>query len=346
MFTSRQLAASVFAFSMALSAGCACRDAPPKVKGAAPVTAAVALQGIAPLGRAPLCEPSAALVAPWDSGAILVADNEIRDRLFVFTRQGEAALGEPLLLPMPSGGRPRDIEALVGVGQDVLVIGSQSRNRNCKRRERRSRLRQLRWEADTKQLVSVHAIDAMPVWDSALLDETTCERLLFTTPSPKHAAEVCQALVGASRDPERCETQNVEGAVALAGRVWLGLRSPLVGQRAVLLRLVWPAETLKFDAVSLIDLGGDGVREMTMDAEGSVWGISGPPLDSDRAFRTWHVSAAQFAADPTPALGPEVPTSSEGLLVTPEGILTVIDGAEGDTDEACAVPARQFRAVR
>ena len=75
---------------------------------------------------------------------------------------------------------------------------------------------------------------------------------------------------------------NVEGAVAVPDasgkpRIWLGLRAPLVGKRAVLLRVAPLGATkqrLTFDDIATIDLGGQGIRELTS-SEGWIWGIAG-----------------------------------------------------------------------
>ena len=88
----------------------------------------------------PLCEASAALVAPWDEDLVLVADNEIYDQLFGFTLE-DTGLEPAGVLSMPRKDRPRDIEALAKVGTSVLVVGSHSRSNACRVRSKRLRLR-------------------------------------------------------------------------------------------------------------------------------------------------------------------------------------------------------------
>ncbi len=327
-----------------LAAGCGCRDEPPR-RVPIPSVAQSPLSGMAPLGSAPLCEPSAALTAPWDAEAILVADNEVHDTLFVFRRGPEGRLLDQRQLPMPGQG-PRDVEALAALGRDLLVVGSNSRNKRCETKKKRARIRQLRWEADTGRLAVVHQIEAQESWNASLLDETTCGRTLFTQPPPPGAREVCTTLVAASRTKEACHTQNIEGAAATPdGRIWLGLRSPLVGGRAVAMRLVWPSDALRFDAVSFLDLGGDGVRELTVSGA-NVFILAGPPLDSTAEFGLWRAPVDSFADNPSPAIVRTVPTSSEGLLVRDEDFLTLIDGAEGDNADQCDLPGQQFRVAR
>lgn len=77
---------------------------------------------------AALCEPSAALRAPWDAHTVLVADNEAHKQLYLF-QVGTTAMRFAGALTMPGKGkqRPRDIEALAAVGQSLLVVGSHSR---------------------------------------------------------------------------------------------------------------------------------------------------------------------------------------------------------------------------
>jgi competence protein ComEC len=80
------------------------------------------------LAPRPLCEASAALAAPWDEDLVLVADNERDEQLYAFEiDDGELAAEE--VLQMPARERPNDVEALARLGQEVVVVGSHSRNR-------------------------------------------------------------------------------------------------------------------------------------------------------------------------------------------------------------------------
>ena len=292
-----------------------------------------------PLGEPPLCEPSAAVPSPFAPGELLVADNEIDDALFVFARSPAGLLTGQRRLPMPPGLRPDDIEALAVHRGDLFVVGSHSRNKRCEPRPHRARIRQLR--AVGGALEEVASLDSSTLQES-LSSTDACLTVLFTSPAPAHAREVCDALVRAERtaDPGRCEVLNIEGAVSVGDRLWLGLRSPTVGSSAVALRLVWPASRLRFDAVSLINLDGDGIRELSAGG-GEVIGLAGPPLDSDRHFQIWWVSTSAFDADPTPVGRRPAPTSSEGLAVGEDRLVVVIDGAEGASARTCKVAARQ-----
>lgn len=81
---------------------------------------------------AAMCEPSAALVAPWDPAIVLVGDNEVKEQLYAFEVTADGLqLVKALDIPKDNGGRPRDIEALAASDGSVLIVGSHSRNSRC-----------------------------------------------------------------------------------------------------------------------------------------------------------------------------------------------------------------------
>jgi hypothetical protein len=104
-----------------------------------PVPATVAFE-VTELGTSPLCEASAIVAAPWDPSLVLVADNEVSDRLFALTVGEDGRLGGQSTLWLPETDHPRDIEAMAVVGREVLLVGSHGRNRRCRRRVGRERL--------------------------------------------------------------------------------------------------------------------------------------------------------------------------------------------------------------
>lgn len=144
------------------------------------------------------------------------------------------------------------------------------------------------------------------------------------------------------QDTSACEAAaafNIEGAVAIPGpageaRVWVGLRSPLVtldGKTwAVLLRLERP-DVLVFDQAVLLDLGGRGVRELTLDGDW-LWGIAGGPGDADNNFVLWKLRLGELQPDARlhPRIVHNLPESSEGLaFVGADKAVVLIDGDRG-----------------
>ncbi len=304
---------------------------------AAAALAAAAPPAPRPLGGPPLCEASALAEAP--DGSVLVADNELQDRLFRFALR-DGALVEPREVPLPPGHRPRDLEALAaGPGGALWLVGSHSRDARCQVRAKRARLR---WLVSTPAGYAERAfVDGAPVLERAAFGAGTCLETLFTDPPPAGAAAVCRALVEALA--RSCRGLDVEGAVnADDGRLWLGWRAPLAGGRAVLVRLAEPPLALRFDAVALLDLEGRGVRALAR-ADDALLGLAGPPEDGGGQTGLFSLPLEQLApgASPTPALlRRDLPPSAEGLLVRGRRGVAVVDGARG-TPERCEKPSLQ-----
>jgi hypothetical protein len=303
------------------------------------------------LGGPPLCEASAALLVKCpstDRTCLLVGDNEVRDRLFLFELQdGGSAIRVQSrkeislkALPPPRGEGAfalSDIESLAGLPSgEVIIYGSHSRNKRCEpKKERR---------------IFAHAflgVDAMRVGTIGPVrsKKPSCKQLFDGAEGPLTGA-VCRAIEHseASADQAQGNEQtcsddpplNVEGAVAVPGvdgeaRVWIGLRAPLVDGKAVLLRQVKDRRSFAFDAVALIDLKENGVRELTF-AAGKVWGIAGPRAHSGRPHFLWSfdASALKDGALIAPAVAGDLPTSAEGLAISGQNAIVLMDGAQGD----------------
>ena len=157
-----------------------------------------------------------------------------------------------------------------------------------------------------------------------------CLSTLFTSPAPPGAGEVCAALVaaemGASED--HCEVLNVEGAFGTDGMLWLGLRAPLAGGRAVLLRLVTGFKDLRFDRVALLDLEGRGIRELAL-VDDLLYGLAGPTLDAEVSFALFRAAVPDVVVGgepPVKILRHDLLPSSEGLLVRKGRAYVLLDG--------------------
>ncbi len=319
--------------------------------------------GLTVLERYPVCEVSAALPVPCldgDRRCVWVGDNEHDKSLFEYAVAADGRLA-------PSGhwkislGKAKvgDVEALAADGRDVLVFGSHSRDSRCGRQPERATVARVEREPLRATLLASGA-----GWTDAL---ARCEGGLIEIAADDPAAalrrDVCAAIADAEAAADagsaggvcRGDAFNVEGAVTVPGvdgtpRVWLGLRGPLAGGRAVLLRLVpglVRGGTLTFDGVALVDLGGRGVRELTL-ADGSLWGIAGSVADSEQPSRLWRMPASALASGATITavewLHDALPPTSEGLVVEAAARRVVVL-ADGDTDKKkkrCAEPARQL----
>lgn len=250
----------------------------------------------------------------------MVADNEVHEQLFLFRESGTRL--EPAgTIAMPSENRPRDIEALANVQGELLVVGSHSARRDGSRSAKRHRMRWLRHRDGGLEEVS--APDASNL---SLAPEETCIANLFGDPPPEGAERVCTVLAANPR------ALNIEGAVTDSNdRTWLGLRGPLVDERAVMLRMA--ARRLSFDRVVLLDLSGRGIRELALEGS-SIVGIAGPTDDAPQGFFRFDARLGN-EVEQSVTRGVRLPAFSEGLWA--RGV--VIDGAQGG--RRCEEPARQ-----
>ena len=317
----------------------------------------LACAGTTDLGTFPLCEPSAAVAAPWDASLILLGDDEVTDGLFGFVVR-DGRLDDQRGLPLPSGASIDNIEALAAAGDELIVVGSHSRDKQCKPRPDRHRILIARWDRERRRLGAVRMIDSWKTWRDATKDTRRCLEKLFVSPAPELAEEVCRAIVEAeiaSREgTESCGVFNVEGGLAVPSgslgaspRFWLGLRSPLAGSAGILLRLAPALDSLRFDAAALIELGGRGVRELALRGS-SVWGIAGPPGRTPGSYQFWRIPAASLATGGRivpEILPPLLPDPSEGIVFDSRGAVVVVDGDRGGKKHAvrCRKPGRQMR---
>jgi hypothetical protein len=291
-----------------------------------------------------LCEPSAGVIAPWNPHQILVGDNEAEKQLYVFERHQDR-LQFTSVIDMAK--KVEDIEALVPVNGGVLVVGSHSRNSQCKIKPDRLRLLWLKPKGDSSfetHLIS-SANDQENRFEEITNDPVVCVAQLFTSPTVPHAREVCEALKGAKSHPS-CNTFNIEGAFSTReGRIWFGLRAPLVNNQAVMLRVVEkPIDQitdLRFDRVVLLALNNRGIRELALSTDGEhVWGIAGPEVDKAEPFRLWSISAAHLQHQTQLQLQRDIhmdprclPTSSEGMVIFGNEAMMLIDREKDDNNE-------------
>jgi len=288
-----------------------------------PVSGAPVLAGV--------CEASALLVSERAPGVatLTVADDEIDDRLFVFTHdaRGVTASGT---VAFPSGARVSDIEALAEVGTRFVVVGSHSVSKKG-RLAKRARVVEL----------EVTSADGAPPRAAKERDHGAWLALA------KGDVQRCGALfVEGARAamPALCPALgiDVEGAfVDDEGRLWLGLRAPRVERRAVFLRV--RDEGPGFDRSAFVDLGGFAVRDLAREGP-TLFVLAGPSDDSEQPGRVYAVELARVVAGGrigAAELPVTVPARAEGLAVTQSRIYVVTDGGRVKNDAAvCAQPSQ------
>ncbi len=325
----------------------------------------------------PVCEASAAIEHPCLGDArkacVLVADNEIKDEIFQYSAGDDGLLTKAAAWHVAIGNvEVDDAEAFAPTDKGTLMIGSHSRKKSCKRDEKRLRVARLEPTEDsnnTMQAVLVTLADKA-TWADRLKN---CEQQLIVIPDAacndacnalRH--DICQSIaeaetaadaaIGQPDDPcdKKVHAFNIEGAAAITDasgklRVWVGLRSPLVHDKAVLLRLAASPSSpspITFDGMATIDLGGKGVRELTT-RDGWLWGIAGTTGDGSEPSRLWRVKEElvrdNARIDGVRFVNDSLPSSAEGLIIDAfsNRALIVIDGDRGDDANKCEVEARQ-----
>ena len=317
------------------------------------------------LGGSPVCEASAAALVPCAGPAdrcMLVGDNEVRDRLFHYrlepggvdvASRRSVKLSHLLADFDDDRGELSDIEGIaVDPEGRVLVLGSHSRNSQCKQRPARRRLLQARY-ADGELYA-----DGLPAGQSpahrcgglfvgAIRDDPLVRRICRAIQRSEVAADAASAKTKKKR-AVACRSVsplNAEGVAAVTRAtggvdVWVGLRAPLVDGKAVLLKQASEPNRFRFEAALLVDLSSRGIRELSFSA-GHLFGIAGPAEDADVPFRLWRLPADSLlhGRELRPEALAELPASSEGLVVLDHRALVLIDGDEGKQAGVCARPA-------
>ena len=330
--------------------------------GAAGVAAEPLTFNARKLGKFPLCEASAAISPEGDR--VLVGDNTVPDKLFSFEiENGELEPGSVDYLSLGHDVRISDIEALTMLKNgEVMVFGSHSRNSQC--RPKKNRRRFLRghltgggFEASTHRLVTMkQGISCRSLFGYVLPAGQRLAGVCTRLDEVEQAADdIWDAEWSDERKTKKCRKAqpfNVEGAVTVTKKggpeeVWVGLRSPVLPvtsedgdtNMAILMRLRG-RDSFKFDAVALVDLGGDGIRGLAF-SEGWVFGIAGPSNYREGAFKLWKFPSEEL--EPEAEITPKVvvslcaKTSPEGLVVFGSKAHVFFDGDRGAC--TCESPA-------
>lgn len=198
-----------------------------------------------------------------------------------------------------------DIEALVAAPGGVWVVGSQGRKNNG--------------EADPER-----------------------QRILWTGGGPAVSPVLtgcAPCAAAAARGPEAGGV-NVEGAFLADAHLWLGLRSPLVDGKALVIALDTPANgpapgAPQVTQTLLLDLGGLGIRDVSPAPEGGHYLLAGASDGARRTFRLFRWAGP--GSTPVP-LEVAVPDGVEGISVAADGTLTYVTDGDGKKPP-CAVPS-------
>jgi hypothetical protein len=334
----------------------------------------VAPQAAVLRAEAPGCEASAALSLGAD---LLVGDNELDDAL-VLLSGGPSGAARALPLPLVEGApwKIRDIEALTRLPTGVAVVGSgglrsAESSDPCGVVPDRARIGVLdglpdapRWSARTALPTSAGERPR-----AALSSPDACRRWLLPgadAPGRAQADALCAALATAERaaaagDRSACaQAWNVEAALTDAeGRLWIGLRAPAIPGGAALLRVAeasWAGPSavgaLQIDGVATL-AGPAGMGLRGLDSEGGLLvALFGPEADAKG-------QAHALAAAPLAALQPgatvslsyigAAPPSAEGVLLSANEVLMLVDGDEPDKpkkDPRCSAPSTWLKLPR
>ena len=306
--------------------------------------------------RYPVCEPSAALVVPCigePGKCLLVADNETADAVFLYPLgNGQLNVDGIQVIKLGKSG-PNDIESMAKLDdKTLLLLGSHSRGSACAVKDKRRRL-MLVSDWGQGPVLETSLSETPELSAAALLgSRANSSPVLKAVGEAIDQAEARADRAAKTKNESACEAAsafNIEGAVAIPAtigdsKVWIGLRSPLVSYAgkswAALLRLERPA-ALGFGQGVLLDLGGRGVRELTL-AGDWLWGIAGGPGDAENNFVLWRVKLGDLQPDAQlhPQILRPLPNSSEGLAFVGGQAMVLIDGDRGkDKSKAsCQAP--------
>jgi hypothetical protein len=317
-----------------------------------------------------VCEASAAIevscVDDPRASCIWVGDNEQEDKVFEYAADTNGKLTPTQHFEIKLGNAEvGDIEALVQDEKGLLVIGSHSRKSDCMKDTKHDRVAVARVLRDP---LRAELVASGQGWEDRITGcDSTWIKLEDAPPGSLTGplrSDFCAAIAAAEKaadavagDKSQCagEVMNVEGAVAVPDasgkpRIWLGLRAPLVGKRAVLLRVAPLSATkqrLTFDDIATIDLGGKGIRELTI-SEGWIWGIAGCIPDCNDPSRLWRVKADALKGGATITgvefVNDNLPPGAEGLVIQSAArrALVLVDGDKGKVKGHCATAAQQF----
>jgi len=245
----------------------------------------------------------------------LVASDEDQDvtciRLYDAAVDGDAidafSLDHKKLNPDPE--EPElDLEAAAWLGKRIVWIGSHSRNKKAKLRPSRHRVFATRLSRKSGKL-------ALTVTGA---------------PYPSLVADLGKRWPSLELDPKLPPKEgglSIEGLsnTSKAGELLIGLRSPLIGEKALIVRLSNAAEVLdsgetpRFGQPLLLDLAGRGIRSIEFWPERQRFVILAGPAGDKKDFSPyWWTGTA--AAEPEEIEAVRLSRMKPGECVSPEAV--------------------------
>lgn len=293
----------------------------------------------------PECESSALLAANCPNAqpeCLWMADNERDNALFLIGANTADTVKPATVALVNADKKPvevGDIEALAALpnGQ-VLAVGSHSLKSSCDTSKKRHSFAVIEPNSGLTTLLT---------WPDKFVDCAAA----FPTQRPADTNAFCAAVAVANEEAKKrradpsvaascadLESFNIEGAAAdQKGRIWLGLRAPLLdrtgGARdAVLLRMYASADPLMpapgFDELIKLDLEGFGVRELSATKD-ALMIVAGPALDKNAPFRLYRLLWSELDSGEKllkPRKVMDLETSSEGFALVGKYAFTALDG--------------------
>lgn len=311
------------------------------------------------LGNYPLCEPSAVVKIACqnkDKNCLLVGDNEINDTVFVYPLDSdklEAKKQQELSL---KNVKISDIEAIANLANNqFIIVGSHSRNGECQTKKSRRRWVQAKLSNNSiqpiEEIIQTPKIDSKILFNDADIEsDNTIEAVAQAIDNAEKAANLAE---GSREDCSTTNHFNIEGVVAInddsaKSSIWMGMRSPLVTvedkKLAILLHLK-NINSYQFDRVAVLDLGGRGIRELTL-WQNDLWGIAGGPEDGLDNFVLWQFPIELLESNKIiePQIVRPLPTSSEGLVfIDSTTAYVLIDGDLGNSNANCLGSGKFFK---
>lgn len=215
-------------------------------------------------------EASGLAAVPGDSQFLFVDDGRRREIfLLTLTRDGQQA-GEALALPIPAD--VTDMEGITGDGRYFYVVGSQSKKTGFDG----DGLVRFTYDPGTKRVDNVLRIAGLKAW--------LAENVAELRGTAQLLGDEVLNIEGLAWDPTR-------------RRLLLGLRAPVIGDKALVVPLAlsdttapFSRENLRVDGETIrLPLGGAGIRGIEWDPVNRAFlVITGAALnDEDRDFRVF-----------------------------------------------------------
>lgn len=290
-----------------------------------------------------LCDASAGVAISAET--FVVADDET-NILRVYGFEGGSQPLQELHLDQALDVDPKepevDIEGAARVGDVIYWISSHARNKNGKFRESRHRFFATR--------VVGQGVEARLEMAGRVVRDL--QRAILTLPEARER----QFSKAVTMAPKEVGAFNIEGlAAGPGGSLWIGLRNPIPEGKAMLLRLLNPAQMVfdgaspRFGPSAQLELGGLGVRDLLGEGERLLILAGAHDGGGKSTLYTWEGAAGR----PT-QLQPMLPRgfNPEAIFSIPGGpgryLLLSDDGSrqvDGQTCKTLPSSRRSFRSV-